>query len=71
MAVADDARIENAREKPGDPRPGRACLNGERPIRASGGLKARGAVSGDRVAIGDQVELAEERGGVPFFHKRL
>ena len=32
---------------------------------AGGRVTAR--VSGDRVAIGDPVELAEERDGVPFF----
>jgi len=26
-------------------------------------------IAGDRVAIGDRVELAEERAGVPFFRK--
>ncbi len=33
-----------------------------------GRLTAR--ISGDRVQIGDRVELAEERQGIPFFRKR-
>ena len=34
------------------------------------GGRVTGRVTGDRVRIGDAVELAEERNGVPFFHKR-
>ena len=34
------------------------------------GGRVTGRVSGDRVAIGDRVELAEERNTVPFFRKR-
>jgi uncharacterized OB-fold protein len=26
-------------------------------------------IEGERAAIGDRVALAEERGGIPFFHK--
>ena len=33
------------------------------------GKRVTGRVSGDRVAIDDRVELAEERNGVPFFEK--
>ncbi len=34
------------------------------------GSRATGRVTGDTVAIDDPVELAEERGGVPFFRRR-
>ncbi len=34
------------------------------------GSRVTGRVLGDRVAIDDQVELAETRGGVPYFRKR-
>jgi uncharacterized OB-fold protein len=27
-------------------------------------------IAGDRVAIGDAVEFAEDRGGIPFYRKR-
>jgi uncharacterized OB-fold protein len=33
------------------------------------GGRVTARVSGERVAIGDRVELAEERGGVMFFRK--
>lgn len=33
------------------------------------GVRVTARVSGDRVEIGDPVELAEERGGVMFFRK--
>jgi len=34
------------------------------------GSRVTGRVLGERVAIDDQVELAETRGGVPYFTKR-
>jgi len=34
------------------------------------GGRVTARVAGDRVAIGDPVELAEQRDGVPFFRKR-
>jgi uncharacterized OB-fold protein len=34
------------------------------------GGRVTGRITGDRVQIGDQVDLAEERNGVPFFRKR-
>ena len=34
------------------------------------GSRVTGRILGDRVAIDDQVELAETRGGVPYFRKR-
>ena len=34
------------------------------------GSRVTGRVTGDRVAIEDPVELAEERNGVPYFRKR-
>lgn len=33
------------------------------------GNRVTGRVSGERVAIGDMVVLADERNGVPFFRK--
>ncbi len=33
------------------------------------GGRVTGRILGDRVAIGDDVELAEERDGVPYFRK--
>lgn len=33
------------------------------------GARVTARVAGDRVAIGDSVELTEERGGVKFFRK--
>ena len=33
------------------------------------GGRLTGRMAGDRAAIGDRVELAEERAGVPFFRK--
>ncbi len=33
------------------------------------GSRVTGRILGDRVAIDDQVELAETRGGVPYFRK--
>ena len=35
------------------------------------GGRVTARVSGDRVAIGDRVELAAERAGVMFFQKRV
>ena len=34
------------------------------------GSRVTGRILGDRVAIDDQVELAETRNGVPYFTKR-
>jgi len=34
------------------------------------GTRVTGRVKGDRLAIGDTVEVAEERDGVPYFFKR-
>lgn len=38
-------------------------------ITLDGGGRVTARISGARVAIGDRVELAEERGGVLFFRK--
>ena len=35
-----------------------------------GGGRRTVRISGSRVHIGDQVEFAEDRGGIPFFRKR-
>jgi uncharacterized OB-fold protein len=37
---------------------------------AENGTRATVRITGDRVAIGDRVELAEERAGVAFFRKQ-
>lgn len=34
------------------------------------GTRVTGRVTGQRLAIGDSVELAEERDGVPYFFKQ-
>lgn len=34
------------------------------------GSRATVRIAGDRVAIGDHVELAEDRGGIAFYRKR-
>jgi uncharacterized OB-fold protein len=39
-------------------------------VSLDGGGRLTGRVLGDRVRIGDPVELAEERNHVPFFRKR-
>ena len=39
-------------------------------VTLDGGGRVTARVAGERVAIGDRVELAEERGGVQFFRKR-
>lgn len=33
------------------------------------GSRVTGRIAGDRVSIGDRVEFAEDRAGVPFFRK--
>jgi uncharacterized OB-fold protein len=38
-------------------------------VSLEGGGRLTGRVSGDRVQIGERVELAEERNGIPFFRK--
>ncbi len=35
------------------------------------GKRVTGRILGDRVQIGDAVELAESRDGVPYFRKKL
>ena len=35
------------------------------------GHRRTGRIAGERVIIGDAVELVEERNGVPFFRKRV
>ena len=35
-----------------------------------GGGRVTGRILGDRVQIGDQVDLVEERDGVPYFRKK-
>ena len=43
----------------------------DNPVNAGAGVLARAvAIVPDRVMIGDAVELAEERNGVPFFRKQ-
>lgn len=39
-------------------------------VELEGGARLTTRISGDRVTIGDLVEFAEERDGVPFFRKR-
>jgi uncharacterized OB-fold protein len=39
-------------------------------VTLDGGGRVTARVAGDRVVIGDPVELAEEHDGVPFFRKR-
>lgn len=39
-------------------------------VSLDGGGRLTVRIAGERVAIGDQVELAEERDGIPFFRKR-
>jgi uncharacterized OB-fold protein len=38
-------------------------------VSLDGGGRVTGRVVGDRVAIGDRVSFAEDRGGVPFFRR--
>jgi uncharacterized OB-fold protein len=38
-------------------------------VTLDGGGRLTGRVAGGRVQIGDAVELAEERNGIPFFRK--
>jgi uncharacterized OB-fold protein len=38
-------------------------------IALEGGKRLTARISGDRVAIGDAVELAETRNNISFFHK--
>ncbi len=38
-------------------------------VTLDGGGRVTARISGDRVAIGDRVELAETRDGVPFYRK--
>ena len=38
-------------------------------VTLDGGGRVTARISGERVAIGDRVDLAEERGGVLFFRK--
>jgi uncharacterized OB-fold protein len=39
-------------------------------VSLDGGGRLTGRVSGARVQIGDLVEFAEDRNGIPFFRKR-
>jgi uncharacterized OB-fold protein len=39
-------------------------------VSLDGGGRLTARIAGDRVQIGDAVEFAEDRGGIPFFRKR-
>jgi hypothetical protein len=39
-------------------------------VTLNGGGRLTARISGDRVAIGDAVEFAEDRNGIPFFRKK-
>jgi uncharacterized OB-fold protein len=39
-------------------------------VTLAGGGRLTARIAGERVAIGDAVEFAEYRGGIPFFRKR-
>jgi len=40
-------------------------------VTLDGGGRVTGRIEGDRVGIGDRVEEAAERGGVPYFRKAV